>query len=120
MICQNCQRDAADYSSFCPFCGAPQRVPSSGQSKPFKRLTRSTSDRKIAGVCGGIAEYFDIDSTFVRLIWVLLILLPIPLVPAFLGYFVAWVIMPKAPRFTAAPAQQPPVIIPNSAQTAQF
>ena len=118
MICQNCQRDAADYSSFCPFCGAPQHVPSNGPSRTFKRLMRSTSDRKIAGVCGGIAEYFDVDSTFVRLIWVLLILLPIPLVPAFLGYFVAWVVMPKAPLYTRATAQQPPVIIPNSAQTA--
>jgi phage shock protein C len=118
MICQNCQRDAADYSSFCPFCGAPQHVASNGPSQTSKRLLRSTSDRKIAGVCGGIAEYFDIDSTLVRLIWVLLILLPVPLVPAFLGYFVAWAIMPKAPRYTPATAQQPPVIIPNSAQTA--
>jgi phage shock protein C len=118
MICQNCQRDAADYSNFCPFCGAPTHVLSNGPSRTSKRLMRSTSDSKIAGVCGGIAEYFDIDSTVVRLIWVLLILLPIPLVPAFLGYFVAWVIMPKAPRFTPAPAQQPPVIIPNSTQTA--
>jgi phage shock protein C len=117
MICQNCQRDAADYSSFCSFCGAPLHVPSNGPSRTSKRLMRSTSDNKIAGVCGGIAEYFEIDSTIVRLIWVLLILLPIPLVPAFLGYFVAWVIMPKAPRFTPAPAQEPPVIIPNSAQT---
>ena len=79
---------------------------------------RSASDRKIAGVCGGIAEYFDIDSTFVRLIWVLLVILPIPLVPAFLGYFVAWIVMPKAPLYTPAAPQQPPVIIPDSAQTA--
>jgi phage shock protein C len=118
MICQNCQRDVADYSSFCPFCGATQHIPSNGPSRTSKRLMRSTSDRKIAGVCGGFAEYFDIDSTFVRLIWVLLILLPIPLVPAFLGYFVAWVVMPKAPRYTGAAAQQPPVIIPNSTQIA--
>ena len=118
MTCQNCQRDVADYSSFCPFCGAPQHVPANGPARPSKRLMRSTSDRKIAGVCGGIAEYFDVDSTFVRLIWVLLILLPIPLVPAFLGYVVAWVVMPKAPLCTRASAQQPPVIIPNSSQTA--
>jgi phage shock protein C len=118
MICQNCRRDAADYSSFCSFCGAPLHVPTNWTSRTSKRLMRSTSDTKIAGVCGGIAEYFDVDSTFVRLIWVLLILLPIPLVPAFLGYFVAWVIIPKAPLYTPAPAQQPPVIIPNSSQTA--
>ena len=36
-----------------------------------KRLTRSTTDRVFAGVCGGIAEYFGIDSNLVRILWVL-------------------------------------------------
>ena len=35
----------------------------------MKQLYRSTTDRKIAGVCGGIAEYFDMDPTVVRLIF---------------------------------------------------
>ena len=34
-----------------------------------KRLTKSNTDRKICGVCGGIGEYFEIDPTIVRLIW---------------------------------------------------
>src|SRR5439155_25917576 len=34
-----------------------------------RRLTRSVIDRKIAGVCGGLAEYLNVDSTVVRLIW---------------------------------------------------
>lgn len=37
-----------------------------------KRLYRSKDDRMIAGVCAGLGEYFDIDPTIVRLIWVLL------------------------------------------------
>ena len=37
----------------------------------MKRLTKSSADRKLAGVCGGIAEYFDIDPTIVRIAWVL-------------------------------------------------
>ncbi|CEM61302.1 PspC domain-containing protein [Treponema phagedenis] len=37
-----------------------------------KKLYRSNDDKKLFGVCGGIAEYFDIDSTIVRLGWVLL------------------------------------------------
>jgi phage shock protein C len=78
---------------------------------------RSVADRRIAGVCGGIAEYFEVDSSIVRLIWVLAVLMPIPLVPAFLGYFVAWVVMPKAPM-SAGIRVPPPVIIPNSTQTA--
>ena len=36
-----------------------------------KKLCRSESDKKICGVCGGIAEYFDIDSTVIRLLWIL-------------------------------------------------
>ncbi len=39
-----------------------------------KKLYKSIKDRKISGVCGGIAEYFDIDATLVRLLWVLFIL----------------------------------------------
>jgi phage shock protein C len=75
---------------------------------------RSAIDSKIAGVCGGVAEYFEVDSTLVRLIWVLAILMPVPLVPAFLGYFVAWIVLPKAPY----PVQHaaPPESVPTSAQ----
>lgn len=36
----------------------------------MKRLTRSNTDRKLAGVCAGIAEYFDIDPTIVRIGWI--------------------------------------------------
>ncbi len=37
-----------------------------------KKLYKSSTDKKIAGVCGGIAEYFNIDPTLVRLAWVVL------------------------------------------------
>jgi phage shock protein PspC (stress-responsive transcriptional regulator) len=37
-----------------------------------KKLYKSQEDKKICGVCGGIAEYFDLDSTIIRLAWVLL------------------------------------------------
>ena len=36
-----------------------------------KKLYKSLKDRKIAGVCGGIAEYFDIDSNVIRIFWVI-------------------------------------------------
>ena len=39
----------------------------------MKRLYRSETDRKIAGVCGGLAEYFNIDPVIVRIIFVLLV-----------------------------------------------
>jgi phage shock protein C len=60
-----------------------------------KRLYRSTSNKMIAGVCGGIAEYFNIDPVIVRIIAVLL-LLPGGL-PGFVPYVILWVIVPKKP-----------------------
>ena len=57
-----------------------------------KRLYRSAHDRMLAGVCGGIAEYFQIDPTLVRLAWILF--------SAFVGsgilaYIIAAIVMPK-------------------------
>ena len=111
MVCANCQREIAEYSNFCYFCGARQHVSPTGPQRASKRLMRSAVDCKIAGVCGGIAEYFEVDSTLVRLVWVLLILMPVPVVPALIGYFVAWLIMPQAPlpeRAAAPPAADTP------------
>lgn len=36
-----------------------------------KKLTKSRTNRKLAGVCGGIAEFFDVDVTVIRILWVL-------------------------------------------------
>jgi len=55
-----------------------------------------------------------VDSTIVRLIWVLACFVPFPVVPAIIGYFVAWIVMPEAPL--AAPA--PPAEVQHTAQTA--
>ena len=57
-----------------------------------RQLTRSETDRRIAGVCGGIAEYFDIDPTIVRVIFVLAALLG---GPGVLAYIVLWIVLPK-------------------------
>ena len=56
-----------------------------------KKLYRSKTDRKIAGVCGGIAEYFGIDSTLVRLGWILFTFAG---GSGILAYIIAWIIMP--------------------------
>lgn len=60
-----------------------------------KRLYRSRADKKIAGVCGGIAAYFNVDPTIVRVIAVFL-LLPGAL-PGFVPYVVMWVVVPEEP-----------------------
>jgi phage shock protein PspC (stress-responsive transcriptional regulator) len=59
-----------------------------------KKLYRSVEDRKIAGVCGGIGEYFDVDPTLVRLLAVALVLVAGSTVLAYIG---AWIIVPEAP-----------------------
>ncbi len=60
----------------------------------MKRLYRSIRDRKIAGVCGGLGEYFEIDPTLVRLLAVVLFLAG---GGGGLAYIVAWIIVPEAP-----------------------
>ena len=62
-----------------------------------RRLHRSVSDRKIAGVCGGLAEYFAVDPTLVRLVWAIATIVPGAIVFGILGYLVAWFIMPESP-----------------------
>jgi phage shock protein C len=64
-----------------------------------KQLYRSTSNKMIAGVCAGIAEYFNIDPVIVRIIAVLL-LLPGGL-PGFVPYVILWIIVPKKPGMSA-------------------
>jgi phage shock protein PspC (stress-responsive transcriptional regulator) len=120
MICANCRRDIADYSNFCYYCGTRQNVASAGGAQVQKRLMRSAVDSKIAGVCGGIAEYLGVDSTVVRLIWLVAVFVPVPIFPAIAAYFVAWLIVPKAPVPAPAPAttQAPHTDAPHSAPAA--
>ena len=58
----------------------------------MKRLTKSSYDRKLCGVCGGIADYFNIDPTIVRLLWVILVLCA---GTGILAYIIASIIMPE-------------------------
>lgn len=60
----------------------------------MKRLYRSTHDRMLCGVCGGIAEYFQLDPTLVRLGWALFSILG---GSGVLAYIVAAIIIPNGP-----------------------
>ena len=59
-----------------------------------KRLYRSRKDRIIAGICGGLGEYFDIDPVWVRILFVLLALAN---GTGIILYLVLWIIVPQAP-----------------------
>lgn len=67
-----------------------------------RKLYRSKKDRKIAGVCGGIAEYFNIDATLVRII-AFALLLPGGL-PGILPYAILWLLVPEAPDDPTGPS----------------
>jgi phage shock protein PspC (stress-responsive transcriptional regulator) len=62
-----------------------------------QRLTRSATDQKIAGVCGGLAEYFGVDATPIRLLWVILSILCGAVILGVVAYLIAWLIIPRAP-----------------------
>jgi phage shock protein C len=105
MFCSSCGREIVGESNFCYLCGARQSNARANYPYPPRRLERSVTDCKIAGVCGGLANYWDMDSTMVRLVWVILVIFPVPFVPAVLGYFVAWIVMPKEQVPVYVPAQ---------------
>ncbi len=60
----------------------------------MRRLYRSQTDRKIAGICGGLGEMFSLDPTLIRLALVLIALLG-GLVPVVITYIVGWIIIPE-------------------------
>jgi phage shock protein C len=61
-----------------------------------KKLYKSQTDRVFAGVIGGIGEYYEIDPTIIRLAYILVAILT-GIFPAIVGYFVAYLVVPKHP-----------------------
>ena len=58
-----------------------------------KKLTRSKNDAKIAGVCAGLGEYFNVDPTLVRILFVVLALAG---GPGLIAYIILWLVVPEA------------------------
>jgi len=111
MICNSCQRNIADGSRFCYNCGAQQVVTgapdmASATGGP-RRLMRSSTNQKLGGVCPALAEYFDMDATLVRVLWLLVVLCG---GTGILLYAILWIALPLAPyQVAAAPTPQAPV-----------
>ena len=60
-----------------------------------KRLYRSRKHKMLGGVCGGLAEYFGVDPTIVRVAWIVISIFP--LIPGILVYIIAWIVIPREP-----------------------
>jgi phage shock protein PspC (stress-responsive transcriptional regulator) len=73
-----------------------------------RRLTRSVTDTRIAGVCGGLAEYFGVDATPIRLLWVILSILCGAVIGGVIAYLIAWIIIPRSPEVGLQPAEIAP------------
>ena len=58
----------------------------------MKRIYRSRQDRMVCGVCGGIAEYFDLDPSLVRLVWIIFSAMG---GSGFIAYIIAAIVIPS-------------------------
>lgn len=81
-----------------------------------QKLYRSETDRMIAGVCGGLAKFFSVDATLVRLVFLLLLFLG---GGGFLLYFILWIIVPQESHTTGTPQEVVEANAQDMAQTAR-
>ncbi len=103
MYCNACGKAIAEDGRFCPYCGNVVGIPPT----PSK-LMRSRADRKIAGLCAGLAHHFDLDTSLVRILCVFLTLAT-GVCPGIVTYLLAWIIVPSEPELRPVLAAQQPV-----------
>ena len=101
MYCTRCGIQIEETVNFCHTCGA--ETPRGTEARraagysASRRLYRSTSDKKLGGVCAGLARYFEVDPTLIRLICAAAIFVSGGLV--ILAYIAAWIIVPLEPYY---------------------
>jgi len=109
MYCNYCGKVIQDDANICAYCGT--RV---GSVAGRRKLMRPRGDRKIAGVCAGFAEYFDLDVTVVRVVWLIVAFFG---GGGFLAYVIAWIVIPEEPEYV--PAAPPATVSPTPPQPYQ-
>lgn len=103
MYCNACGKAIAEDGRFCSYCGTVVGIPPTP-----KRLMRSRTDKKIAGLCAGLAHYFDLDVSLVRVLCFFLTLAT-GVCPGIVTYLLAWIIIPSEPELKPVVAVQQPV-----------
>jgi phage shock protein C len=104
MYCTKCGIELRDQDCFCSQCGTATARQRAENPQAKRRLVRSMHDKKIAGVCSGFAHYIDLDVVLVRIVWLTLALAS---GLGFVGYIIAWIVMPKDNEYYAGPVAQP-------------
>ena len=104
MYCTQCGFKLEEEDFFCAKCGTATKPDSPPRAGSFRRrLVRPMKDKKIAGVCAGFAQYFDVDVVLMRVIWLVAAL---SAGVGFIAYIVAWIVMPRDESLAPGPVAQ--------------
>jgi phage shock protein C len=103
MHCNACGKAIVEDGRFCSYCGDVVGIPPTPE-----KLMRFRAERKIAGVCAGLAQYFDVDASLVRIFW-FYVALATGVVPGVVTYLLAWIIVPEESELKPVVATQQPV-----------
>ncbi len=103
MYCNACGKAIAEDGRFCSYCGNVVGIPPTP-----KKLMRCRAEKKIVGVCAGLAQYFDLDISLVRILC-FFIALASGVLPGVVTYLLAWIIIPREPELKPVVAAQQPV-----------
>lgn len=104
MFCTQCGKELPGTVNFCSQCG--QETPESlgRRARARKKLYRSRYDRKISGICGGLADYLNSDPTLIRVLAVGSVLFSGGL--ALVLYVIAWAIIDEEPVILGSASEQ--------------
>jgi phage shock protein C len=91
MFCTQCGQQTPEEALYCSRCGKAAKTNPGGGAP--KRLFRLRDDKKIAGICAGLAKYLDVDVTLVRILTVATVCVT-GFLPGLVAYVVVWAIMP--------------------------
>ena len=102
MFCTQCGSELREQDCYCSQCG--RRLKAEAPPATSERLMRDMQHKKIAGVCAGLARYFNVDAVLVRLVF---LVLAFSTGIGFIAYIVAWIVMPKDTSRLRLPAAGP-------------